>query len=34
MLRIMMREQNVEGDDERTVCRVVCDAKCRETIMN
>jgi len=34
MLRVMMREENIEGDDERTVCRVACEAKCRETMMN
>jgi len=33
MLRVMMREENIEGDDERTVCRVMCEAKCRETKM-
>ena len=34
MLRVIMREENMEGDDERTVCRVACEAKCRETMMN
>jgi len=34
MLRVMMREENIEGDDERTVCRVTCEAKCRETMMD
>jgi len=35
MLRVIIREQNVEGDDdERTVCCVACEAKCRETMMN
>jgi len=29
-----MREQNVEGDDEKTACRVVCEAKCRGIMMN
>jgi len=34
MLRVIMREQNVQGDNERKVCHVVCEAKCRETMMN
>jgi len=25
---------DVEGDDERTVCHVVYEAKCRETMIN
>jgi len=33
MLRVMMSEENIEGNDERTVCRVACEAKCRETMM-
>jgi len=34
MLRVMMREENIEGDDERTLCPVGCEAKCRESMMN
>jgi len=34
MLRVMMREEKIEGDDERTVCRLACEANCRETMMN
>jgi len=34
MLSVMTREQNVEGDDEITVCRVTCEAKCQEAMMN
>jgi len=34
MLRVMMREENIESDDERIVCHVACEAKCRETMMN
>jgi len=34
MLRVMMTEENIAGDDERTVCRVACEAKWRETMMN
>jgi len=34
ILRVILREQDVEGDDERTVCHVACEAKCQETMMN
>jgi len=30
----MPGNMDVEGDDERTVCRVAYEAKCRETMMN
>ena len=34
MLRVMIREENIEGDDERTVCHIACEGKCREAMMN
>jgi len=30
----MPGNRDVEGSDKKTVCRVACEAKCRETILN
>jgi len=30
----MPGNMDVEGNDKKTVCRVSCEAKCRETILN